>query len=419
MAADSTAYDAVLKESWHPDSLEENLYQGNPLLENLERDLPIATHGDKVVTPVHTGRSGGYSAVPRTGSSSLNAADSQEVSQATFNWTHHWFQVEIETATVDETANKANAVASVVDVEMKGAVDDIRKQLTRQAFGAGDALIAECTTTSNSTTVNLAPLSSSAYGGYGYDAIQRGHLYPGLTIDIGTAADEDVVAADRVIQSVSESSTDPEIVISGAAVTTAAADYVSIANARAGATAYETNGLQSVVGTTTFGGINPTSVPVWKAAYRSTTAADLSLPIIYRLERKVFQASGSSPNWAITSAEQYENTFKLLQNQVRFDGPNSVDTGIKGDGLMVGSMKLQRQPDCPNGHFYALTKDDLFMVRTEKPQWAPEKYSGNGKILEWKQGSTRLVSAIVYRIQLAAKRRNRLAAELNLKQSGV
>lgn len=419
MAADSTAYDAVLKEVWHPDALEEQLYQENPLLDNLERELPIATHGDKVVTPVHTGRSGGYSAVPRAGSDALNSPDAQELNQATFTWTHHWFQIKIETATVDETANKAQAVASVVDTEMSGAMDDIRKQLTRQAFSNGDALIAKTTGTATSAEIELAPLASSGYGGMGYDAIQRGWLYPGLSVDIGTTADEDSIVAGAIIQSVEESSSTPSITIDSS-VTLSGTTYVSIADARSGTTAYELNGLPQIVGSSTFGGINPSSVPVWQGAYvnNPATAENISLAKIYRLSRKVFQKTGKRPDWALTSTEQYQNVFTLLQNQVRYNDPNKIQTGIKGDALMVGDVALQQQPDCPNGHLYTLRKEDLFMVRTEKPQWAPQKYAGNSKVLEWVQGTTRLQSALVYRVQLATKRRNTSAAELNLTQEG-
>lgn len=419
MAADSTAYDAVLKEVWHPDALEEQIYQENPLLENLERDLPIATMGDKVVTPIHTGRAGGYSAVPRTGSDALNAPTNQHLNQATFTWTHHWFQIKIETATVDETANKAVAVASVVDTEMTGAMDDVRKQLTRQAFSNGDALIAKTTGTATSATIALAPLSSNGYGGMGFDAIQRGWLYPDLKVDIGTTASEASIVADAVIQSVAESSSAPTITIDSS-VTLSGTTYVSVANARAGTTAYELNGLPQIVGSTTFGGINPASVPVWQGAYvnNPATAENLSLAKIYRLSRKVFQKTGKRPDWGLTSPEQYQNAFTLLQNQVRYNDPNKIQTGIKGDALMVGDVALQQQPDCPNGHFYTLRKEDLFMVRNEKPEWAPQKYSGNSKILEWVQNTTRLQSALVYRVQLATKRRNTAAAELNLTQEG-
>src|SRR3990172_9450278 len=111
MAADSTAYDAVLLEVAHPDSLEKQFYSEDPFLDNLERRTPSAQHGDKVITAVHTGHGGGYSAVPRAGSSALNPADNENMSQASWTYKHHWRQVAIETNTIDETRGNANAIA--------------------------------------------------------------------------------------------------------------------------------------------------------------------------------------------------------------------------------------------------------------------------------------------------------------------
>ena len=397
MAADSSAYDAVLKEVWTSDSLEEQLYQGNPLLDSIEK-LDSFSIGDKAVTPVHTGRSGGYSVVPRAGSTSLNAADAQESQQATWNYTHHWFRIAIETAAIDETSDKSKAVASVVDTEVNRGLDDLRKQLTRQAFSNGDALIAKCGTTSAATEVELDTSD------YGYDAIARGWLYPGLPVDVGTAADEDADVAGSVITAVEEDSASPSITI-GTAITTTTSDFVSIADARSGTTSYEMNGLRNLISdTTTVGGIAPASVPGWKAASVDTTTTTLTLPAIYAQERAVFQKTGNSPDWALTSPKQFEALYKLLQSQVRFSGDGSLSAGNM-EGLKVGGITVQRQPDCPDRAFYCLTKKDLFAVRTEKPAWAPQKY-GKSSILQYVEGTTRMESAAVYRLQLGLKRRN-------------
>lgn len=405
MAADSTAYDAVLKEVWHPDRLESQLYQENPTLESLEKRQPSAQHGDKVVTPIHTGRGGGYSVVPRAGSSNLNEATSQELNQASWTYTHHWQQIAIESNTIDETSGNANAVAQVVETEVQGALDDLRKQISRQVFGNGDSLIAECDTTSASTTVELLTT------GYGYDAIVRGHLHADLVVDIGTTASETSVAADRTITAVKEDSADPDITISGAAVTTAAGDYVSIANSRSGTTSYEMNGLRDMVGSTTsvLGGIDPATVTNWKPAQVDSTTTSITLPKTYELQRSVMQKTGRNPDWVLTSLKQQENLYKLAQPQVRFQGDASLGAGNVG-GFSLNGMKIDAVPDCYDRLMFFLTRKCLFLVRTEKPKWAPAAYEGGSGILRWKQDTTQFVSALVYRIEFALDRRNANAA---------
>lgn len=402
MAADYTAYSAILKEVWHPDRLESSIYQENPFLEKLEKKKPTISIGDKCLTPVQLGRSGGYGAVPRTGSATLNAADEQKVNAAEYTWTHHWFQVQIDTATVDETQGKAKAVAEVVETEIGGALDDLRKQLTRQLVGGnGDALIAQCTTGGASTTVNL--LST----GDGYDAIVRGWLYPGLKVDVGTTAAEASLVGDSEITAVSESVSTPTITISDS-ITTSSSHYISVANNRSGTTSYETNGLRNIVGTSTLATLNPSTYPVWQS-YVDTTTQDLTLPLVYRQRREVYQRTGKNPNWVITSPVQMEALSLLLQTQMRFDSASKMDTGGYESAQYAG-MTIDCQPDVRDRDWFTLSKDCLFVLRTEAPAWASQKYGGSREPIEWQQGTTKLVGGLVYRMQLATSRRNAHAA---------
>lgn len=402
MAADHTAYQTVLKEVWTSDRLEKQFYCENPFLDDVEKTAPAYSIGDKAIVPVHTGRSGGYSVVPRTGSSALNAADEQQVTEATFNWTHHWFQIRLESTAIDETKGKANAVAQVVDTEVNGALSDMRNQITRQMLGGnGDALIAQCTTSTAATEVEL--LSTGA----GYDAIVRGWLYPGLPVDIGTTSDEDVIVGDAVISAVEEVAATPSITI-GSSVTTSSSHYVSIANARSGATSNESNGLLNIVGTGNLGGITVSATPSWQAAAVDTTAQDLTLPLLYAKQRQVAQKTGKTANWSITSLDQQENLYKLLQVQARFDGDRNLGAGNVG-GVSFAGTKVDAQPNVRKGHWFFLTKEDLFLLRDSGPKWAPQEY-GNKGILDWVQGTTYLASALKWRVQLAPKRRNSHAA---------
>lgn len=395
---DSTSFLAALREGWTQDTIEDQIYQGNPALEAFERMTPAIEVGNTARTPVHTGRGGGFSMVPRTGSAALNAADNEETNQATWNYAHAWQQVQIETAVVDESSKNSLAVAQAVDYEMSSKVENLRKQITRQIFGNGDSLIAQCTTTSGSATVNL--LST----GLGNQAIVRTWLYPGQQIDIGTTGNETLRVADAVIQSVSESTSAPTITIDSS-ITTASTDFVSIANARSGATSYETNGLQNIVSlTASLGGISPATVPGWKAAGVDTTAQALGLPVLYKQQRNIFQRTGNDPTWALTSPAQREALYIALQSQVRFAGDGNLGAG-KVQQLMLGNTAVEAQPDCPDPFFYFLTKEKLMSIRTQKPEWASKKYGG-GNELEWQQGTTRLVGALVYRFQIGTNRRN-------------
>lgn len=409
MAADYTAYEAALKEVWTSDRLEKQFYDKNPTLQKLEKGSAQHTIGDKAIVPVHTGRSGGYSVVPRTGSQALNPADEQKIAQAQYTWTYHWFQIGIEKSTVDETKGKSNAVANVIDTEVNGALSDAQKQVTRQFLGGnGDALICKCGTTTASATVVL----NASAGEKGAQAIVRGWLYPGLTIDIGTTADEDEVVAGATITAVNDDEANsyatPTITIDSA-VTTTSSHYISVANARAGTTSYEANGLRNLIGTSTLAGLDPATYPGWKGTV-NTTAQDLSLPVLYSMGRTTHQKAGKKGNWALTSLKQEENLYKQLQAQVRFTGDSGLDAG-NVEKVKFAGMEIDSDPDVLDGEWYALTKEDIFLLRDGGPEWVTKEFGGN--ILQWQQGTTRLVGALNWNINFAVRRRNSHAAYLN------
>jgi hypothetical protein len=406
MSATVAAYEAVLRQVWTQDRLESQLFTEDPILSELERKNRYST-GKEALVPLHVGRSGGYSVKPASGGQ-LNGADEQKIDAATYNYTHHYFQIEIESAAVDQSeGGNSRTAAEVVDVEVTGAVADLRKQITRQLVGNGDALIAQCDTTTASATVELLP------AGYGFGAIERGHLYPGLKIDIGTTADEDFRVAGAIINSVSENAADPKIVIDSA-VTTANTDYISIADARSGATSYEANGFLNISAATgALGGLNPatTGEEFWAGAQPNTTDTAITLPLMYTQARRVQQKTGRPADWVVTSLKQQQEFYELLQAQARFDGDRKLGAGNVG-GVEFAGMKIDAQPDVHDRHMFFLSRKHLFIVATDKPHWF-NKYTG-GKILETRQGYTSLVGQLVYRFNLATNKRNAHTAFTNL-----
>lgn len=393
MAADFTAYQAVLKEVWTQSNLEKQFYDKNPFLDRLEKETPTHSIGEYAIVPVHVGRSGGYSAVPRTGSQALNPADSQKVAQAQYTWTNHWFQIGVEEETLRSTAGNADAVAKAADLEVNGALSDLQKQITRQFLGGnGDALIAQCGTTTASTTVALNATANQA--------LVRGWLYPGLKVDIGTTADEDAVVAGATITAVTQSTSAPTITIDSS-VTTSSSHYVSIADARSGTTSYEANGLRNIVGSATLGGLSSTTYPGWQATNNST-AQDLSLGILLAAQQNIAQ-QGASASWVVTSLKQQVAFYKQLQSQVRFTGDTNLGSGNVEKPTWNG-LTIDAEPDVLDGDWFMLSPKDLILVRDGGPRWQNQDSGGN--ILVWQQGTTRFVGGLHWHIQLGAKKRN-------------
>jgi hypothetical protein len=222
-------------------------------------------------------------------------------------------------------------------------------------------------------------------GGLGNDAIVRGWLYPGLPVDVGTAADSDSLATGSAITDVAESDTAPTITI-GSSITTTSSHFVSIANPNsATAPNPELNGFQNIVSTTTtLGGINPASAgeSFWKAAKVDTTTTTFSLDLALDLQRAVYQKSGKLMSSVVTSAKQMSNFYSLLQNQVRFNGEQNLGAGGVGNmnGLSWNGLGVNVWVDVPDKYWWNLTLEDFVRItgNITKPTWTSDLEGAGG-----------------------------------------
>jgi len=235
--------------------------------------------------------------------------------------------------------------------------------------------------------------------GFGPDALKRRWLHVGLTVDIGTTANESSIANDRTITAVNLSTN--TVTVSGATITPTGSTYFSIANARAGTTSNESNGIRNILGNSVLGTIDGSSVTDWAAPVDSTTTA-LSIAALLDRQVAVQQEVGTSPDLVALSFKQANALYKLLQDQVRFTSDGSTAAGANVPSW--NGMTLQPQVDCPDRLVALLTKKSLFLVTGGKPYWQNEITGGNP--LEWLQTTTAFGGLLAYRVQLATNRRN-------------
>lgn len=398
----ATAFIAAMKEVFLSNSIENSVFVGSPALDQFTKLTPTAEQGDHVAVTVRTGLSGGFSAVGRDGSASLNEGTNVVTKKAEYTYSHNWFDVIIESAVIDESATSAQAVAKAVEVERAGAVDGIKRQLQRGLFsdGSGNIATVEKTGEGGSTTLTLIE--------DGPNRLKRGHLYPGLKIDIGTTEAEASVASDREITAVDIANS--TITISGAKVEVAKGDTISIANAREGATSFEIDGLLEMLSATAvYGNIDPAQVPTWAASVNATEQA-VSTKLVYELEDDVFQTSGEEPDWCITSAKQIRILSEELQAQVRFNAGDSYNTGKRNGLTTPEGTPIERHFDCLDRTMFMLRKADLGSIRHgQGPRWA------SPEMIRHQEGTTRFRGDLVWRLNTALLRRNTHAVATKLK----
>ncbi len=400
----------LLKEVWTQDRLERQFYAETRLADKIEKSNKY-TIGRQAQVPLETSLPGGTSTVPISGSSALNPADPLHVSRADYTLVQLWQQVALEAAALAQADSVGvRSTVDALDQTVTSNVLAMRKEFNRQFVSNGDALIAQCTNGAADTTVLLDP------AGYGYDAIVRGWLRPGLTVDVGTTANETSGGADLKITGVTESSSAPAITVSSS-VTETSSMYVSVANARSGSTSNEANGLRNIVGssTTTVGNINPSSNPFWKPALVDTTTTSVSLDLLLTMQQAVYQKTGKMPTTFYTSPYQAKQLSSLFQAQVRFT-PDNVQAGSITAFEWQGVGSVSPDPDIPNRELYLVDPSAFILVtdgRFGKPMWASD-IEGSGGRLRWTQNTTQFQDGLVYFFQLGIKRRNSHAAAIGL-----
>lgn len=375
--ADITAVQDILKEVYTSDTINSQIYDDALLYSQLDKTTEYHDAvGDKAIGFVKVGRNVGVSSRSLNGGT-LGAPGHQQVDRWELDYTATYLQIKILGTTIAKMKTARQAAVRAVDHEVSEGLVDWKKDVQRQLYGNGDALIAKCATTTASTTVNL---DSVANGGDGYDAINLGHLVAGMYIDIGTTADEDSQVGDAKIASVDGSAeATPKIVID-TAVTTSTSHYVSRADNRAGTVSYEGNGLRNLVSDSgTFAGISSSTVPEWKSNVQDAAQGALTRGQMQTAFRNV-RKFGGKVNLIITSLEQQEAYYNLLQSQVRFAGDSNLASG-KVEGPTFNNIPVAGDPDCPRGDMYFLDTKQLFMVSAGDPQW--QNVNTGGDILDW------------------------------------
>jgi hypothetical protein len=167
-------------------------------------------------------------------------------------WTlvYNWFQIELDTSAIAQASGQsAQAIVGGKDLEIEGAVENQKHQMTRMIVTNGDGIVAALATTASNTVLGLVNAAGEG-ASYGYSALVRGWLFPGQPVDIGTTSDTDALVGDSPISAVDYSNpAAPTITVGTAVAPTAGTHFAYIPNPNSGASPNpELNGLRQIIG---------------------------------------------------------------------------------------------------------------------------------------------------------------------------
>ena len=365
MAASLSTVDAILKDDYK--EYLDNLNEANFILSQVEtrKDTVqgrIARHA------VHLGRSSGVGA--RSENGTLPTAGNQAYATVPVPVRYVYGRIQLSGPTIRQAVTDRGAFIDALDAEMEGIKKDAMKDVNRQLWGTSNGVIAQCGTTSSSTTVVLASSTGST-------ALRQLFFDGGMVVDIGTVASPSTVASARTVTSVDE--TNKTIAISGAAVTTSSSHYVFRSGAggassntgQPGDGQVELTGLQTIVDdTAVLHTINPSSQPKWKSYVNSNGGTNRSVTesLITGSIMKVLTNSGKKPR-LLVSAEGVNLAISNLllslkrnmeQTQLKggYAGIQFYSPSVSGKGDEAPTA-LYADFDCPNNRLYGVNPEVL------------------------------------------------------------
>ncbi len=156
------------------------------IIEVNEKDV----FGKEAKFAIHYGRSGGTGA--RADGGTLPTATYQAVKQATLPMKYNYGTVYFTGPTIAATRSQAGAYAQVIDRELTGIVQDLKKETNRQLWGTGYGILAKWRSTVGATSYTLGEQYIPTTGAAGFGAAfggkylkENGHAVP---VVLGTSS---------------------------------------------------------------------------------------------------------------------------------------------------------------------------------------------------------------------------------------
>lgn len=267
--------------------------------------------------------------------------------------------------------SNAQSFASALDKEMDTLKDDILKDTNRIVYSDGTGL--------------LATVSADGANTVTVDNIQ--YLEVGMKIDILTIADGTVIAVNRKITAVAET-TYPAgtVTYDGANVTASAStDGLYRAGNFQGATSREPTGFAKITAATgELHNVNPSSQALWAGIVMSNSGTNraLSEGLMIQMCDKI-RTKGSKVSAIFTNLGVRRAYFNLLTQQRRYTNTKEFAGGFTGLPFNYGTeIPVVEDVDCQPNRMYFITEKELKIYREEAWHWADE----DGNVLKWVTG---------------------------------
>lgn len=374
-----TTFDALLKNVYRGPIID-LLNQETFLIDQLEKqnvnNLGSFT-GRQLVFPVHVSRNRGRGGT--TDGGGLATAGAQGYLDGIVNIRYFDQGIELSDMVIKQSLQDEGAFVRAMTSEMEGATKDLRKDISRMAYGTGDGVLANCTATQSATTISV---DSGQY------------IAVGDTVDVLTRSNGTVKGAALTVTAVAytgtagtASQTNANITLSSSvSVTNADAVYVS------GDRNNESDGLRNITNTgRTLHSINSSTNPIWDGNVADAANGNPSEDLFMQQAQRIRQRSGkSSIDLFLTTLGIQRRLANTYASQKRWNDAQAtkIDGGYSAIMVAAGNapVPVVSDVDCPAGFVFSITKSSFAWAEVQRPDWL-EAPDGKGSILHLKDGS--------------------------------
>lgn len=386
MGATMTTVDAITKEIYGPRIVDqmENEVTLTKRIEKTSRGTSSEVGGKYVTFPLKVRRNHGIGY--RAELQALQAAGQQGWVNVRVPLRYGYGRVHMSGQTMKLAEQNYQAFASAMTEEMNGLKNDIAKDSNRILWGNGTGKIAVLA--AHGAAVNILNITS------GMDFIEIG-----MVIDIALANNTLSGTTARTITAYTNNGDGTgTITISGAAVTTAAGDYL----VRTGNLNLEPQGLDSLVAAnSTLFNLSTATEPLWGSVVDNTGGALSESAMIAMCDR--LRQNGGRPSVIFTDLPTRRAYFNLLTTQRRFTGTQTFEGGFKGLAFSYDDdIPVMTDVDATKGNMFFLREDDFKIYR--ESAWSWEDTDGN--IWKWVTGFDAFEALMKQYWEFAIERRN-------------
>jgi len=402
-SATLTTLTSILKEHYLPPVVDQ-LNNEVLALQILDIDKEhIDLEGLKAIVPLHDRRSGGIGS--RDEGDDLPTAGAQGYRRAEYNLKYHYGRIQVSGQSIQHSKSGAGAFLRAYKSELDGIRNDLAQEFARQVYGAGDGRIQQCAAGGPSATVNMSD----------GEALQKGFLYIGMLVDVGTAADPDTLVAGSEVIDIDLSAN--TITISSS-ITTTTSHYVYRAgnvNPTSGAVKEMDAGFQKLISTSanTVGTLNAASAgfKFWDNLRETTggalTFAGNSGPSLMYNANRVFNSGVRADMLkVIMSPGLSRRLFELTEfkGSVQFVNSNTLQGGFEELSFSVGSsaMKVVTDRQAPWGKVYFVPTKHIKVF--SPGDW--DFLAKDGQAVKWVQNKDAFQSVLFRYANMGTDKRN-------------